>query len=129
VPLKEASSFIPAPGGAPANVAVALARLGLQVGFIGLVGYDPFGLLFTEILQAEGVDTTNFRRLADSPTMMALVASNSPNEQDFIIYRGAAARLRAADLNRAYIASVEVFLYGSVTLTEASRDAAFQAVA
>lgn len=128
VPLKEASSFIPAPGGAPANVAVALARLGLEVGFIGLVGDDPFGLLFTELLQGEGVDTTHFRRLAGSSTMLALVASDSPNEQDFIIYRGAAARLEAADLNRAYITSAEVFLYGAVTLSEASREAAFQAV-
>ena len=35
VPLKEAASFIPAPGGAPANVAVALARLGVEVGAAG----------------------------------------------------------------------------------------------
>jgi sugar/nucleoside kinase (ribokinase family) len=128
VPLKEASNFIPAPGGAPANVAVGLARLGLDVGFIGLVGNDPFGQLFVELLQAEGVDTTYFRQLVDSPTMLALVAAASPNEQDFIIYRGADTKLRPQDLDRTYLASAEIFLYGSVTLTGASRDAALQAV-
>jgi sugar/nucleoside kinase (ribokinase family) len=129
IPLKEASSFIPAPGGAPANVAVALARLGIEVGFIGLAGDDPFGLLFTELLQAEGVDTTHFRRLAGSPTMLALVATASPNEQDFIVYRGADTKLRPQDLDRAYLASAKILIYGSVTLTGASREAALQAVA
>lgn len=128
VPLQEASSFVPAPGGAPANVAVALARLGQDVGFIGLVGDDPLGLLLTELLQAEGVDTTHFHRLAGSPTMLALVASASPHQQDFVIYRGAATKLRPADLDRAYIASAEVFLFSATILTEDSRDAAFQAV-
>ena len=128
VPLKEANSFVPAPGGAPANVAVALARLGIDVGFIGRVGNDPFGLLLIELLQSEGVDTTHFRPVAGSPTTLAFVAASSPNEQDFILYRGADTKLGSADLSRSYIASAEIFLYGSVTLTDASRDAALQAV-
>lgn len=126
--LKEARSFIPAPGGAPANVAVGLARLGIEVGFIGTVGNDPFGSLLTEILQSEGVDTTHFRQVDGSPTTIALVAASSPNDQDWIIYRGADARLRADDLDRSYVASAEIFLWGSVTLSAAARDAALKAI-
>ena len=55
VALEEADSFSPEPGGAPANVAVALARLDIDVGFIGTVGDDPFGLLLLKRLQSEGV--------------------------------------------------------------------------
>ncbi|HIQ04327.1 MAG TPA: carbohydrate kinase [Anaerolineae bacterium] len=128
VPLKEASSFVPSPGGAPANVAVALSRLGIEVGFIGRVGDDPFGLLLIELLQSEGVNTTYFRSVVGSPTTVAFVAASSPNEQDFILYRGADTKLRPEDLSRPYIASAEIFLYGSVTLTDASRGAALQAV-
>ena len=128
VPLKEADSFIPAPGGAPANVAVALARLGVDAGFIGRVGDDPFGLLLVELLQAEGVDITHFRQIAGHPTTLALVAASSSSEQDFIIYRGADTMLGPEDLDRSYLASAKVFLYGSVTLTATSCDAALQAV-
>lgn len=128
VSLKEANSFISAPGGAPANVAVALARLGIEVGLIGRVGDDPFGIRLLELFQSEGVDTTNFLQIVGYPTTIALVASPSPNKQDFVLYRGADAMLKPKDLNRSYIVSAKVLLFGSVTLTANSRDAAFQAV-
>ena len=41
--LAEVSAFLPKPGGAPANVAVAAARLGKRSAFIGKVGDDAFG--------------------------------------------------------------------------------------
>ncbi len=126
VSLKEALRFIPAPGGAPANVAVALSRLGVDVGFIGRVGDDPFGLMLVELLKNEGVDTTHFRQVTGSPTTMALVASPTTGEQEFTIYRTADSKLRFEDLDRSYIASAEVFLYGSVTLTGEGKEAALQ---
>ena len=126
--LREVRSFTPAPGGAPANVAVGLARLGIDAGFIGTVGDDPFGSLLMELLQSEGVDTTYFRQVIGSPTTMALVAVSSPNDQDWIIYRGADTKLRVEDMDRSYIASAEILLWGSVTLSASARDAALQAV-
>ena len=128
VPLKEAEWFVPAPGGGPANVAVASARLGADVGFVGLVGDDPFGLLLVELLQTEGVDTTHFRQTAAAPTMLTLVAASSPNDQDFIIYRGADTLLRPENLDRSYIASADIFVYGSFTLTGASQETVLEAV-
>ena len=127
IPLRQATNFMAAPGGAPATVAVALARLGIPAGFVGLVGSDPWGGMLLDLLAAEGVDTTHFRQLAGVPTTLAVVAAIGPNERDFILYRGADTRLRPHDLDRAYIASAKVFLYGSVTLSEAARDAALQA--
>ncbi|BAW00456.1 2-keto-3-deoxy-gluconate kinase [Thermus thermophilus] len=49
-------------GGAEVNVAVALARLGVKVGFVGRVGADELGAMVEERLRAEGVDLTHFRR-------------------------------------------------------------------
>ena len=126
--LKAADRFTPSPGGAPANVAVALARLDVSVGFIGTVGDDPFGLRLIELRRADGVDTTHFRQVADSPTTLAFVASASPTQQDFILYRGADTRLTIEDIDRAYLAAADVFVYGSVTLTAEARDTALQAV-
>lgn len=126
--LGEATSFIPAPGGAPANVAVALARLGVDVGFIGAVGDDPFGELLIELLRREGVDVTHFQKISEAPTMIAFVATASPLDQDFTMYRGADTKLEAEELDRSYIASARALLYGSVSLSGDSRDAALQVV-
>ncbi len=48
---------MPAPGGALANVAVGLVRLGVPSGFIGMVGDDAFGELLRDTLNRENVDT------------------------------------------------------------------------
>jgi sugar/nucleoside kinase (ribokinase family) len=57
--LKQAPGFKKAPGGAPANVAVGLARLGVKAAFMGKVGDDDFGHFLEEILQENGVDTAS----------------------------------------------------------------------
>jgi len=128
VPLHAAKTLHPAPGGAPANLAVALARLGANVGFIGKVGVDDYGSFLIDLLTGEGVETTYFVADPHGPTMLAVVAAPSPTEQQFIIYEGASARLTPADLSESYITSASIFAYGSVTLASASRHAARQAV-
>src|ERR1700758_5314433 len=55
-PLGEAKYLRMAPGGAPANVAVALRRLGLSSGFIGKAGDDPFGRFLREALARQKLD-------------------------------------------------------------------------
>ena len=127
VPLREAQALHPRPGGAPANVAVALARLGADVGFIGKVGDDAYGAFLIDLLAQEGVDVTHFCTDRRGPTMLALVSTPSPTEQQFTIYHGADDLLRPEELPRAYIESAAVFAYGSVTLTGQSRLAALQA--
>jgi fructokinase len=129
VSLQEADHFVGAPGGAPANVAVGLARLGVDVGFVGCVGRDPFGARLIELLRSEGVDTRHFRSLPGSLTTLAIVAAYGVDQRDFVLYRGADTLLRPEDLDLGYIASARVFHYGSVTLSAAGCAAAAQAAA
>ncbi|NRF26251.1 aminoimidazole riboside kinase [Vibrio coralliilyticus] len=51
------SSYLKCPGGAPANVAVAIARLDGDAAFIGRVGQDPLGRFMQQTLKQEQVDT------------------------------------------------------------------------
>src|SRR5258708_33319986 len=68
-----AETFRRAPGGAPANVAVALARLGVDVAFIGKLGADPFGRSLRETLVAERVDVRSFCDDGTGPTALAVL--------------------------------------------------------
>ncbi|KOO10118.1 fructokinase, partial [Vibrio xuii] len=52
-----ANTYLKCPGGAPANVAVGIARLGGDCGFFGRVGNDPFGRFMQHRLKEENVDT------------------------------------------------------------------------
>src|SRR5207248_11379410 len=61
VSLAECPGFRKAPGGAPANVAVGLARLGVAAAFVGKVGDDPFGHFLRDTFAAAGVDTRPMR--------------------------------------------------------------------
>ncbi|RKF17965.1 aminoimidazole riboside kinase [Alginatibacterium sediminis] len=53
------TTYLKCPGGAPANVAVAIARLGGKAAFIGRVGQDPLGRFMLQTLQDESVDTSS----------------------------------------------------------------------
>ena len=59
------------PGGAPANVAVQAARLGVSAGFIGKVGRDMFGAFLQQTLEQNGVETANLRFSAEASTSLA----------------------------------------------------------
>ena len=55
VSLAEAPGFLKAPGGTPANVAIAVSRLGGNASFIGKLGDDEFGLMLAGILKQNNV--------------------------------------------------------------------------
>ncbi|CAN8252972.1 unnamed protein product [Cochlearia groenlandica] len=55
ISLAEAPGFIKAPGGAPANVAIAISRLGGRAAFVGKLGDDEFGHMLAGILKQNGV--------------------------------------------------------------------------
>ena len=79
--------FTAYPGGAPANVAVAAARLGAETGFIGKVGNDAFGRSLAETLRKEGVDVSGLFTCNEVPTTMALVSVDEKGEREFAFYR------------------------------------------
>ncbi|EES2889108.1 aminoimidazole riboside kinase [Escherichia coli] len=75
--------LLPCPSGAPANVAVGIARLGGTSGFIGRVGDDPFGALMQRTLLTEGVDITYLKQDEWHRTSTVLVDLNDQGERSF----------------------------------------------
>lgn len=118
VSLAHASSFQRAAGGAPANVAVALARLGVPSGFVGKVGEEPFGEFLIETLQAEGVDSSHLTRTARDKTALAFVSLTQECVPDFLFYAGAHLMLEPSDIDRKYLKQAQAFHYGSLSLIE-----------
>ncbi|OGO75787.1 MAG: sugar kinase [Chromatiales bacterium RIFOXYA1_FULL_46_5] len=80
-------------GGAPANVAVAVARLGGHSKFIGMLGKDMFGDFLLQELQSYGVDCSAVRQTMDAKTALAFVALNEQGDRSFSFYRPPAADL------------------------------------
>lgn len=81
--LSTAEQFVKMAGGAPANVAVGLARLGIRTAFLGKVGRDSFGKFLKAELHRCGVDT---RMIVDDPkykTRLAFVAVTKNGNRDF----------------------------------------------
>jgi len=118
VSWREISSFSPVPGGAPANVCIGLARLGVKAGFIGKVGDDPFGRMLVDTLQRNGVDTSQVKFDSIIRTTLAFVSINERGENDFIFYRnpGADMVLRSEELNEDFVANSKVFHFGSISM-------------
>jgi fructokinase len=113
--LEESGRFEVCAGGAPANVATGLARLGLRVGFRGVVGDDPFGRLLARRLGEEGV-TCAFRFAPERPTGLWFVALDAGGERTFFSpnARFSADKLLApADVDRALLARARWLHCGS----------------
>lgn len=129
--LVEVSAFRPKPGGAPANVAVCLARLEARSAFIGKVGDDAFGHHLAGILAQEGVEIRAMRYDDEARTTMAFIASPDANTAEFLFYRnpGADTRLRADELDRRLLAESKALHLGSLSLVEEPiRSAAVEAI-
>lgn len=131
VTLAAAPGFVKAPGGAPANVAVGLAKLGIDAGFIGKVGEDAFGDFLRETLAQHRVNTDSLIADATARTTLAFVATRSDGMKDITFYRhpGADIRLSPDELDTDAIQSAALFHYGSVSLSHSpSREATLEAI-
>lgn len=81
--LEQVESWTPYPGGAPANVACALVKLGTTSSFIGCVGKDEPGNTLVELLQTVGVDTTGIQRHPTAPTREIYVTRTESGDRIF----------------------------------------------
>jgi fructokinase len=88
-----ALAFLRNAGGAPANVAVAVAALGGKAAFVGTLGEDMFGDFLLESLANAGVDTQYVMRTNEAKTALAFVSLDSHGERSFSFYRPPAADL------------------------------------
>lgn len=82
------------PGGKGSNQAVAAARLGRQVAFVGRTGDDPEGQLVRSALAAEGVDVTALQPDAEQSTGRAIVLVDAAAENSIVVVGGANAALQ-----------------------------------
>jgi len=89
-------------GGKGANQAVAAARAGAKVAFVGLHGDDDFGRAARAGLRAEGIDVRHFRRCAEVPSGIALILFGGRSRENLIaVARSANDRLSATDVEEA----------------------------
>lgn len=113
--LTEGLHFSKRAGGAPANVAAAISRLGGKALFSGKVGQDPFGHFLKTTLERVSVDTTLLIMDAEAPTTLAFVSLKANGERDFVFHRGADAFLRKEEVDEETVRETGLLHFGSAT--------------
>lgn len=88
------------PGGKGANQAVAAARLGGDVRFVGCVGDDDDGALLLRELRAEGVDSSEVEIITRDHTGLAIVAVEATGENSIVVVPGANFALTESRVSR-----------------------------
>ena len=122
--------FAANPGGAPANVAVAASKLGIESAFIGCVGDDSYGRLLRDTLIRFGVSTDGLQVTRRANTTLAIVTVDETGERSFSFYRkpGADTMIDTAKAIEA-IKGTGILHFGSVSLTDSiCRDAVVNTV-
>jgi fructokinase len=112
-------SYIPLAGGAPANVAVAYAKLGGTAYFAGGISEDNFGNMLMQELENEGVNTAFVKRIKDANTALVLVSLDPCGERTFNFYRHNTADMQygISQVDKINWQNIGVFHFCSNTLT------------
>jgi fructokinase len=117
--LDEARVFTKAAGGAPANVAVGLARQGVATAFIGRLSMDQFGKWLKELLEKESIDTSMTVMDANATTRMAYVVTTESGDRklaEFSRIACADALLESKDLQPEAFKKACLLHFGSISL-------------
>ncbi len=127
--LEAATQFTAAPGGAPANVAAGLAKLGRRAQLIATVGDDAFGRKVLHDLEALGVVCT-LRVDPDHFTTLAFVQQGKAGQHDFEFCAGAHDYLLPDQVTEEAVRGARVLHFGSISLrAPQSREATLKAIA
>ncbi|MED1412239.1 MULTISPECIES: carbohydrate kinase family protein [Bacillus] len=113
VSLVDGTDFEKKAGGAPANVAAAITKLGGRATFMGQVGNDPSGEFLEQTLQRAHVDTSMLIR--DKQTTLAFVSIDKDGERDFIFMRGADGEYTFNKIDLSKIKRNDLIHFGSAT--------------
>lgn len=118
--LQDATSLVPHVGGAPANVAIALAWHGHAVEMVSALGGDALSSRMRRILMDHGVGLQHVANKPDELVGLLLIAVDADGERHFHPYREGTAdlRLTPADLPTAAIAEAALLHVGTVTLRD-----------
>ena len=86
VELSQVSTWTLYPGGAPANVACALTKLGTTSGFVGAIGQDAMGAELLEVLRSHSVDLSGVQLIPGTPTRSVMVTRDSAGDRTFAAF-------------------------------------------
>lgn len=113
--LTAGNNFLKKAGGAPTNVAAAIAALGGEVEIAAKVGNDPFGKHLIEVMQSFNVSTKWMLQDDHFFTTFAYVSLMEDGERDFIFNRGADGELSRADIEAIDLDEFSIIHFGSAT--------------
>lgn len=113
--LTEGQYFLKKAGGAPANVAAAIAALGGKVELAAKVGADPFGNYLVEVMNSFGVGTRWMLKDEKNFTTLAFVSLMENGERDFYFNRGADGQLTRQEIEDIDLDSFSIAHFGSAT--------------
>jgi fructokinase len=114
-PLTHGENFVKKAGGAPTNVAAAIAALGGEVSIAAKIGIDPFGQHLIEVMKQFGVNTQWMLQDKNHFTTFAFVSLLSNGERDFYFNRGADGQLSVKDLEGLSLTDFNIVHFGSAT--------------
>ncbi|MEO6732501.1 MAG: carbohydrate kinase [Ferruginibacter sp.] len=113
--LSEGNNFLKKTGGAPTNVAAAIAALGGTVELSAKVGTDPFGKQLVEEMQSFGVSTKWMLQDKNFFTTFAFVSLMEDGERDFYFNRGADGELTRDEVDGIDLDEISIIHFGSAT--------------
>jgi len=113
--LSNGQHFLKKPGGAPTNVAAAIAALGGQVELAAKVGNDPFGKQLIDVMQEFGVSTRWMLQDPQAFTTFAFVSLMEDGERDFVFNRGADGMLNRDETEAIPLDDIGIIHFGSAT--------------
>jgi fructokinase len=113
--LSEGINFLKKPGGAPTNVAAAIAALGGEVSLAAKVGKDPFGKHLVDVMQTFGVDAKWMVQDENYFTTLAFVSLMENGERDFYFNRGADGQLSEDEIKDIDKDNFSIIHFGSAT--------------
>jgi len=131
LPLEEQATYKRFAGGAPANFAAGVRRLGLSSGMITKVGNDFFGHFLIKKLKEVRVDITQIKLTDEYRTALAFVGLDKNMNPNFSFYRSPCAdiMLNEQEIDENYIKSAKLLMCGTVSMTdEPARSAIFKAI-
>ncbi len=114
-PLSEGENFLKKPGGAPTNVAAAIAALGGDVELAAKVGSDPFGQHLVDVMDSFGVSTKWMLKDENYFTTFAFVSLMENGERDFYFNRGADGQLNRDEVDAIGLEEFSIVHFGSAT--------------
>ena len=130
-PLSQSTTFKRSLGGAPANIAVGLSRLGKKCGFFARVSDDELGTFVENFFKNEGIDCSHITRCTNGEKIgLTFTEILSETQSSILMYRNEAADLKldVCDIDEDYIKRAKALLISGTALCESpSREAALKA--